>query len=67
MESNFYAEKISEVLLFLQNNFDYHFHLESMMQNMSFSDCVTKDLIISKSRDLSYSIYDAEKTKLSNS
>ena len=37
------------------------------MQNYQFSDIVTKEIVLERMRELSYSIFDNEKTKISNS
>jgi hypothetical protein len=40
-----------------------HLEMENLLLNMSFSDVVTKESILEKMRELSYSVFDNEKTK----
>lgn len=55
-----------QLLDYIKANLPLHLETESLLLTYNFSEVVTKELRLGKMRELAYSIFDQEKTKISN-
>lgn len=59
-------ESLVELLEYVKVHLPMHLETENLLLTYNFSEVVTKELRLGKMRELAYSIFDQEKTKISN-